>query len=465
MRIQLPISFLLATLSMPAWASSHREAPAIAIDPVADSTDLWAWVDKEAQKVYIVASYNPLEEPAGGPNFNSFGDDVLYEIHIARGTGVLNDAVTYQFRFDSTPFAGVDPGDLGQPLGGGKEFFYQLSGQKQTYSIWKIEGGVREVLAEGVEVAPVNIGPRTDAVLRGGAPYDDAFAATFIQDMGEEGRVFAGPRDDGFYVDLGGVFDLANLRASGTAQDTVSGYNCHTIALEIPTAVLTGTGDWPDDTAGDDTLLGIWTSASRRKVTIIRKDGSKDVQGPWVQVSRLGLPLINEVVIGLQDKDKYSRTSPKTDVANFAAYFNSPVLVRDAEAVGVYGSAGTQAPDDVRTNRAGDILNLVQLRDLPSMGAHNVPIEPGKSGDVLRVDLALDYRDLGFPNGRPIPNAADPRKEGADVVDVLASYVLLKAFSGVSDGVSRNDKAYLTEFPYLALPHRGFDGGHGRVAD
>src|SRR5262245_11146671 len=107
-----------AVLASPAWASSHREAPAISHDPVADSTDLWAWVDRQTEKVYIVAAYNPMEEPAGGPNFNSFGDDVLYEIHITRGAGTMNDVVTYQFRFDSTPLSAVDPGDLDAPLGG-----------------------------------------------------------------------------------------------------------------------------------------------------------------------------------------------------------------------------------------------------------------------------------------------------------------------------------------------------------
>src|SRR5262245_58923458 len=195
---------LLASMASVATASasSHREAPAIGFDPAADNTDVWAWVNDGAHdKLTIVAAYNPLEEPSGGPNYHEFSDDVLYEIHITRGNKSLEDVVTYQIQFSSTDYPRVDVADLAAPLGGGKEFFSQLSGRKQTYWITKLENRdghvTRTVLGQGLPVAPVNIGPNTNKVVYQTDRYDDAFAGKFIQSLGfngGEGRVFAGPR-------------------------------------------------------------------------------------------------------------------------------------------------------------------------------------------------------------------------------------------------------------------------------
>ncbi|HEX4621138.1 MAG TPA: DUF4331 domain-containing protein, partial [Myxococcaceae bacterium] len=268
--------------AQPAVASSHREAPAISMDPAADNTDLWAWVTPGTHdRMYIVAAYNPLEEPSGGPNFHKFSDDVLYEVHIARGGSSLEDAITYQIRFQTAPVQPVDPSDLNASPGGGKEFFLQLAAGAgggfpiQTYTVTKIEKGQATTLVTGARVAPPNIGPRTYSIVSKGefgsaeASYDDAFAASFMAPMGNssgsEGTVWAGPRDDGFYVDLGGVFDLAGLRPQGVAQDGVAGFNCHAIAFDIPTSVLTGTGQHPGSTPGNASTVGIWASASRRK--------------------------------------------------------------------------------------------------------------------------------------------------------------------------------------------------------
>jgi hypothetical protein len=442
-------------------ASSHREAPAISVDPVADNTDNWAWVTPGTHDtLHIVAAWNPFEEPAGGPNFNGFSDDVLYEIHITRGAQSLKDVVRYQFRFKTQPrpIQHVDPADLNAPPGGGKEFFTQLSGQKQVFSIVKIEGGTRTEIADGIPVAPPNIGPFTYANLqRGGAAapkYDDSFAASFVYDLGDEGKVWAGPRDDGFYVDLGGVFDAAQLRPKGTAQDGVSGFNCHAIAFDIPTRLLTGSGQAPGTTPGNDSTLGIWTSSSRRQVRVLHRNGTTSWLGPWVQVSRLGLPLVNEALIGLQDKDKYNHTTPANDVPNFGAYFLNPVVVRDAEAVGIYKALGVD-PTPFKSNRL-DIIDAINLTNIPSAGAHSIPLSA--TGDVLRVDMAIDS---GFPNGRPIPGPA-PNKEQADVTDVLLSLILAKGMVAISDGVDYNDKNYLTTIPYLALPWQGYDQGHGK---
>ena len=189
----------------------------------------------------------------------------------------------------------------------------------------------------------------------------------------------------------------------------------------------------------------MWASASRRQVRILKRSKGEYNFGGWVQVSRLGLPLVNEALIGLQDKDKYNRTKPATDVKNFGSYFLNPVVVRDAEAVGIYAALGVDQAtvDSLKSNRL-DIIDTINLK----ASGHNIPLET--TGDVLRVDLGLDSR---FPNGRPIPYGAAPNKEQADVTDVLLSVILAKGTLAVSDGANSNDKPYLTEFPYLAPPH------------
>jgi hypothetical protein len=451
----------LTTVPTLALASSHREAPSISMDPAADNTDLWAWVSPGSHdKLYIVAAYNPLEEPSGGPNFHKFSDEVLYEVHIARGNASLEDVVTYQIRFNTTPAARVDPADLAAPLGGGKEFFSQLSGQTQTYDVIRIsrnpnEKGGRTVVAKGVPVAPVNIGPRTNAVAYKTPAYNDEFANKFIAPLGKAGRVFAGPRDDGFYVDLARTFDLANL-LDGKATDGVSGFNCHAIALEIPTSELTETGAAPTNGVSDAQTLGIWASASRPRATI-RGNGGADFEiGDWVQVSRLGLPLVNEALIGIQDKDRFNRSKPARDVERFGAYFLNPVIVRDAEAVGIYDALGV--PKETVTALKSNRLDIIDTINLKASG-HNIPLTA--TGDVLRVDIGTDS---GFPNGRPIIGGAAPNKEQADVTDVLLSVILAKGTLPVGDGVNSNDKAYLTTFPYLALPWQGNGEGHGKPA-
>lgn len=460
----------LAALLVPALAlgSSHREAPAISNDPAADNTDLYAWLSEDRSRLYVIANWIPLEEPAAGPNFHRFSDDVLYAVHVVRGA-TLDEAVRFEVEFDTEPVQRVDPADLGAPPGGGKEFFIQLTGAlDQRYTVTKITrdangGEQRTVLVQDGRVAPPRIGPRTQEVANqlGLAPftsptYDDAFAASFIAttegDTG--GRVWAGPRDDPFYVDLGGIFDLGNLREEGDAQDGLAGYNVHSIAFEIPVEHLTADGQRPGAEPGNDTLIGLWASSSRRAVETRSTDGAVELSGDWVQVSRLGLPLVNEVIIGYQDKDRYNRTTPQDDVQNFGPYFLNPVLVRDAEAVGIYERLGVD-PAPFRTGRT-DILDAINLKDVPTAGAHSVPLEA--TGDVLRLDLATPS---SFPNGRPlVPGEA---REQADVTDVLLSLVLAKGQLQISDGVSRNDKPFMTEFPFLALPWQGFDEGQGRV--
>lgn len=453
----------LLSVNTGAVASSHREAPAISNDPAADNTDLWAWV--QGGNLEIIASYIPLEEPAGGPNFHSFSDEVLYEIYIARGPADLDEDLVYQFRFTTSHPGACDPATL--PASGtagalGCEFFSQISGITQTYSVTKIENGTSTVLANNVKVAPPNIGPRTNAIAYGipaGKTYEQFFvddaATTVVTSLGAgQGKVFAGPRDDGFYVDLGAVFDLAGLQTvlGGTPKDNVAGYNAHSIALEIPLTVANGGTPVVSGAANDNQTIGVWATASRRKMTVLRPDGKTSSYGPWVQVSRQGLPLINEAVIGLQDKDRYNRTHPKDDLANFGSYILNPVLVRNAEFAGFYAAGGPLAgcpggAAQLKTNRL-DIANIITLNG--PLG-HNI----AAIGDVQRVDLGTVS---GFPNGRPIHPGTNTED---DVTDISLSLILCGLAAPVPDGANYNDATYKNAFPYLATPWEGASQGHG----
>jgi hypothetical protein len=473
----LPTLSLISAVALPglitastASASSHREAPAISLDPAADNTDVYAWVTSGAHdKLYVVANYIPLEEPSGGPNFHMFDPDVRYEVHIARGPDSLADAVSYYIRFKTKPLDRVASDDIGtnEELFNGIQFFSQIAATppQQTYSVIKVERNKETVLISDAPVAPANIGPRTDAVVYKPASgkYDDAFAATFIHNLKGGGRVFAGPRDDGFYVDLGGIFDLANITSGRKrATDGVAGFNVHSIVLEIPTEQLTGTGKAPRSGPSDAQTLGVWAAASRRKVTIRREDSTQSF-GPWVQVSRLGLPLVNEALIGLQDKDRWNRSTPSDDLEYFAPYFLFPVIVRNAEAVGIYKELGV-GDDTVEALKHGpdgqgrfDIIDAINLKNFPSADAHAIK----SIGDVLRVDLGIDS---GFPNGRPLVGAKQRNQEQADVTDVLLTLLLSGGAIPVSDNVDHNDRDFLSEMPFLPLPHQGFDEGHGQPA-
>jgi len=455
---------VLGALTAPgvAAASSHREAPAISRDPSADNTDLYAWV--QGPNLVILASYIPFEEPAGGPNFHTFSDDVLYEIHIARGPDSLEDALTYQFRFSTTPYPYHDPADVDPTPAGGNEFFSQIAGGAQTYSITKIEGGMQTVVLGSAPVAPPNIGPRTNTLVYQAPPSGYpaySVSSQFLKQMqGGEGRAWVGPRDDGFYVDLGHTFDLAGLcpamvppNSPCTARNNLGGFNVHTIALEIPLLKVNGGAVTPGPS--DAQTIGVWASASRRKVRVLRANGQENGFGPWVQVSRVGLPLINETVIGLQDKDKYNRTHPRDDLANFGAYFLNPILVRDAEFAGFYGAgqpleAYAMQIDTLKQNRT-DIIDIINLKP-QSLGGHNITTV----ADVLRVDLGMAS---GFPNGRALSPGTNT--EQTDVTDVALTLILTgQVGTAVGDGVGTNDRLYLTSFPYLSPPWEGANEGH-----
>lgn len=466
------------TVASSANASSHREAINTMNDPCIDNTDLYAWVNPGTRdKLYMIASMIPLHQPGQGNQQTRFCDDVLYEFHLSKGVTDLKDEIVYQIQFSSTPPVSVPLNSIdgNTPVGGGAELLIQLSGGTQTYTVTKVDKVAKTtvVLGEDIPVTPTNIGPRTDRLaygLGGFNPvnpesssvglYDDEFAATFISDLNNGGRSWIGQRDDGFYLDEAGIFDVLNLRPQGIAEDIFAGSNLMAMALEIPIDDVFPGGVPHQGVAGDDTLLAVHHTASRKKVTLRSKKGNRSV-GRWVQEGRQGLPLVNAGLIGTQDQNKYLRTKPVNDFKNFGNYFLYPVLVRDLELLGTYAALGVdQATIDQLKGPRTDILETVSLNNFPHPGAHNVPLKPGFVGDVLRLDVALDSQ---FPNGRRIDGGATPDREHVDVSDVLLTVIISAGAIPISDGVQYNDKDYLTEFPFLALPHDGFNSGHGKT--
>jgi Domain of unknown function (DUF4331) len=481
------MALALCFVANPIEASSHREAQAILEDPAVDNTDMYAWVsDGDHSKLYLTAGYNGLHEPGQGNQQTRLGCNVLYEFHISKGIGDLDDEVTYQIKLDCGKPTRVDETNLSLPPGGGKELLVQLSGQQITYTVTKVvkSGGnkTRTVIGTGCRMAPPNVGPVTDRIAYGlgqftgydannrsqfeDGLYNKEFVQSFICDMGSEGRAFVGVMDDAYQLDEKGIFDILNLanlpggrRSPG--EDVFAGFNLNVMALEVPTEKVLGGPIPHNGTCGDDSLISVWASASRRKNRTLTRSGDKET-GPWVQVGRQGLPLVNAGLIGTQDQNKYLRTTPLTDVANFATYFLNPILVRDVEFLGIYRALGVpqNVVDSLKTNRV-DILQVINLDNIPSASCHHVPIAPGKTGDVLRVDVATDSN---FPNGRKIGGKSDP-KGIEDVSDIIISLILVgDSAAGVGDSVNRNDKPYLTEFPFYALPHQGLNGGHGKPA-
>lgn len=310
-------------------ASSHREAPLISNDPLADNTDVYAFRSPDdPNTVTIIANYIPLELPEGGPNYNTFGENIRYEIHIKNNAATTGDDITYRFTFDQQ---NEDP----------TTFFNIRLGQqnlKTTYTLEKgIGGSFSAILTDGI-VPPNNIGPRS---IEGGAglgtTYDDLVqSAIMTASTGE--KVFCGPRDDPFFVDLGGVFDLGQTRSVyGTdpgnpdnARDAVAGFNTHTIALQIPIEMLQKDGktvDQAQNILDPDFVIGVWASASRQQIKTLSTEGAKpDFSGPWIQVSRLGMPLTNEAVIPIGDKDNWNSRAPGNENRDHEAYFYNPEL-------------------------------------------------------------------------------------------------------------------------------------------
>ncbi len=452
------MAFAASWSLIPGQASSHREAPLISTDPLADNTDLYAFRSPDRpDTVTIIANYIPLEAPAGGPNFPAFDDAVLYEIHVDND-GDAEEDITYQFRFrtetrnpntflyNTGPIASLDDPNWNRP---------------QSYSVKVIRRGhghseSSDWLGRDLTTPPDNIGPRS-------TPAYEALAAAAVHSLPGGIKVFAGQRDDPFYVDLGSVFDLAGLRPFNPAHliplpadaghDGVARFNTHAIAIQVPISQLV---------SAKGPTIGIYASASRQAVRILRKDGDSDEYGPFVQVSRLAEPLINEAVIPLGQKDRWNRSDPEDDAA-FEGFYLRPEVSRLEQLL--YGSALAPVVATNRTDLVSILLTGVpglnftgpRRADLLRLNTSIAPAASPSRFGVLDGDLA------GFPNGRRLAD---------DVVDIeLRAFAqgygsFLNTLLGLpnkspnnllGDGVDANDKPFLTTFPYVATPHSGYE--------
>jgi len=318
------LSFFVLALTFHASASSHREAPLIADDPLADNTDLYAFRSPDKPDyITIIANYIPLQLPQGGPNYSTFGENIRYEIHIDNDISTFGDDIIYRFTFTRTD---EDPTTF---------FNIRLGAEniKMTYNCEvSYDGGASfTMLITGGMVPPPNIGSRSisDPVVGLGTSYQELINSA-INILPGGGRVYAGPADDPFFVDLGGVFDLGDMpRQSGTPHDCVACMNVHVIALQIPIHTLQKDGlsaAMADDILDSDFVIGVWASASRRAVRTLNGDGTESASGDWVQVSRLGMPLTNEAVIPIGEKDYWNSLSPYAEDAAHFEYFYNPEL-------------------------------------------------------------------------------------------------------------------------------------------
>ena len=492
----LVIAALAAASPPPVHASSHREGPFIATQPQVDGTDFYmfrAYEPGRGAYTVMIANYLPLQDPYGGPNYFKMDPNALYEIHVANG-GQATEAFTFQFRFTNT----LDDNKLSV---GGKQVSIPLvqngSGDvdvpndpalntHENYIINFIKGDrrtgdsqpVQNLTAGGTTFAkPVDyIGTKTISDYH-------AYAMKHIYAIGipgcGSGRVFVGQRKDPFVVNLGETFDLVNIKYPATelnpaaefaTEDLLADANVTSIILEVPTACLT-------DNKGD--IIGGWTTASvptNRTLPFSFAPGLDPsvTGGGYTQVSRLGMPLVNEVVIGLKDKNKFNASQPKDD-GQFADYVTNPTLPALLEIL--FGGAGVKAPTNFpRTDLVAAFLTGIQGLNQPSnvvpseMVRLNTAIGPTPGPSQKRLGV-LDGDNAGFPNGR---------RPGDDVVDIelrVAMGVLCTLNIGgctpadaMAGGLHYTDGAFISsaffanEFPYLRDPLKGSPNEDNAIA-
>jgi hypothetical protein len=453
--------------------SSHREAPEISKDPVADSTDVYAFVSPDTPNaVTIIANYVPLQNPAGGPNFYEFGDDVQYRIHIDNdGDGLSN--VIYDFRFHTTL---QTPNSFLYNTGPINSLTSTNWNRKQFYSVTREDAGqgTSKVLATNLSCPPCNIGPLS-------TPNYGALATAAVHDLPNGRKVFAGQRSEGFYVDLGAIFDLGTLRPfqnlhlpkivpSAAGVNATKDLNVHTIAIQVPIDDLTHNGNVPTDPMKARSVIGVWTSARRQKVRIAADESSKEVEsGPWVQVSRLGNPLVNEVVIPMSKKDYWNTQRPVND-KQFNGFLEHPELANLLPILypGVFpnlaklNASGKKRADLVAILHTGIPGGIVPgFQNATGSGPAdmlrlNLAIPPAKSPNALGL---LGGDPAGFPNGRRVFDDVVTIElravAGLTFALVDKTFTPDAAASAVTQGLVPNTN-YLNSFPYLGVPKDGY---------
>ena len=461
--------------------SSHREAPYISTDPVADNTDVYAFVSPDApDTVTIIANFIPLEAPAGGPNFYQFGDDVQYAINISN-SGTQTD-ISYQFCFST---AAPDPA---------AGFLYNTGtitslsdstwNRKQTYDVTKVQWGNSTTVGSSLPCPPCNIGPLS-------TPDYPSLAAAAVTTLATGEKVFAGQRADAFFVDLGAVFDLGDLRpfaslhAGGGALgmhdgiNTLGASNVHTIALQIPKTMLTSDGSNPTDPTKPAAVIGVYASASRQKAQVYdSSQGHYNGSGPYEQVSRLGMPLFNEVLVSLGTKDTWNASSPFND-SQFVSDVSFPVLADLLPALypGVFPNLealNAKLESMPAAMQRADLVAIF-LTGLPPgivPGFQNVTGGGNTQADLLRLNMAIPPAKspnpaglvggdaAGFPNGRRLQDdivTIELRAlAGVTYPLVNSSYTPDAAASKVTDGAPSSGINLLPCFPYMPEPYSGY---------
>ena len=461
--------------------SSHKEAPGISFDPAADNTDVYAFVStQDSNDVVLIANYLPFETPAGGPNFYEFGDDVLYQIHVDNDGDGLED-ISFRFRF-STEL--THPDSFLYNVGPIESIDSDNWNRRQFAHVSRLDHGSGKVTELGGRLAcpPCNVGPFS-------TPHYERLAHEAVHDI-SGGRFFAGQRADGFYVDIGSIFDLGDLRPFqslhvGSMLPNMPGVNglkalnVQTIALQLRKTQLTAGGRHPSDPTHPRSTIGVWATASRQHVRMFEPDGDITDHGRWVQVSRLGNPLFNEVLIPIARKDYWNAQVPAHD-KQFARYVAHPELARLLPAL--YPGVFPHLEALVKSGKPRADLEAILLTGIPAgiiTGFQN--FTGHVEADMLRLNLAIPPTqhnpsnlgllgmDLaGFPNGRrvfddvttielrAIAGATYPLVDNSFTPDPAAGELTQGLTSSSHDKTAKHTVHFLSTFPYLGTPHSGF---------
>jgi hypothetical protein len=454
--------------------SSHREAPEISKDPVADNTDVYAFISPDKPDyVTLIANFNPFQKPDGGPNFYEFGEDVLYQIHISN-RGDAHADVSYQFRFKTTV---RDKNTFLYNTGPIAHITDTTWNRPQHYSVTRVARGEKaKVLATGLGTPPVNVGVRS-------TPDYPKFTAQASHKIPGNRVVFAGPRADPFHVDLGSIFDLGALRPFNNLHlikekvlpgvDGLQGLNVSTIAIQVPITDLARGGRRPTKVMETSSVIGVWASSARQKSRVYdSNNGLWKNSGPFTQVSRLGFPLFNEVLVPMARKDYWNSQSPSGD-KQFAGGVAHPELAGLLPVLypGVFPHLAAYTKP--RADLEAIILTGIPAGIIPGFQNNTGPV----LADMIRLNLAIPPSKkpnnlglvggdaAGFPNGRRIADdvvTVELRAiAGALIPLVDKTFTPDAAAALVTDGTKNTNPAYLKSFPYVGTPAGGYQSTEG----
>ena len=442
--------------------SSHREAPGLLDDPVGDSTDLYAFVSPDQpDTVTIICNYVPLEAPDGGPNFYQFGDDVLYEIRIDN-VGDANPHLVYQFAFHTKV---MNPNTFLYNTGPITALDSTTWNRRQFFSVTQVVNGKSRLLGSNLACPPCNIGPRS-------TPNYAMLAQSAVHALPGGIKVFAGQRREGFYIDLGAIFDLGDLRPfqnlhlipsqASLAVDATKAVNVHSIAIQLPIADLTRDGTVPTGVGDARATIGVWCDARRRAAAV-----RGEPFGPWGQVSRLGNPLINEVIIPMGQKDHWNITDPMGD-SQYLSHVLSPELAGLLPVLYPKVFPNLAAYKKPRNDLAAILMTGIPAGIVPGFQNYtgktpadmlrlNMAIPPAKTPSMFGVlggDLA------GFPNGRRVTDDVFTIElraiAGVTIPLVDKTFTPDAAAAKVSDNITPSSDRFMATFPYLGTPLDGY---------